>query len=83
MNVKYINKKTGEEKVYHYETKEYSKKNRINNAEKLKIKYKCECGGSFSITNKHIHYLTKKHNNYINSIEEKIIDDIIKEEQTN
>ena len=37
MEVKYINKK-GEEKIYKYDTKEYSKKNRLNNDEKLKKK---------------------------------------------
>lgn len=82
MEVKYINKK-GEEKIYKYDTKEYSKKNRLNNDEKLKKKYHCICGGSYSITNKHIHYITKKHTNYMNSIEEKIIDEIIKEDQIN
>lgn len=80
MNVKYINKK-GDEKVYHYETKEYSKKNRLVNAEKLKTKYQCSCSGSYSITNKHLHIQTKKHIKYMSNIEEKIIDSIIKDDE--
>ena len=80
MEVKYINK-SGEEKVYKYDTKEYSKKNRLKNDDKLKIKYPCQCNGSYSITTKQNHFKTKKHINYMNTIEEKIIDDIIKEDQ--
>ena len=80
MEVKYINK-AGEEKVYKYDTKEYSKKNRLKNDDKLKIKYPCQCNGSYSITTKQNHFKTKTHIHYMNTIEEKIIDDIIKEDQ--
>jgi hypothetical protein len=44
---------------------------------------KCDCGSIYANKNKRYHITTKKHNNYMNSIEEKIIDNIIKEEQTN
>lgn len=80
MEVKYINK-VGKEKIYKYDTKEYSKKNRLIHADKIKLKTLCECGGSYSNNNKPNHIQTKKHIHYMNTIEEKIIDDIIKEDQ--
>ena len=66
MEVKYINK-IGEEKIYKYDTREYSKKNRLVNSDKIKLKHKCECGGSYSNNNKPSHYKTKKHINYMNN----------------
>lgn len=80
MEVKYIDK-NGNEKTYKYDTKEYSKRNRLVNADKIKLKHTCDCGGSYSMTNKHLHFKTKKHINYINNTEKNIIDNIIKDDQ--
>lgn len=79
MEVKYIDK-NGNEKIYKYDTKEYSKKNRLVHADKIKLKNNCDCGGSFSNNNKPNHFKTKKHINYMNNTEKNIIDDIIKDD---
>jgi len=48
--------------------KEYSKQYRIDNAYKIKEIYTCDCGGTYSKDSKHKHLKTKKHQEYIKSI---------------
>ena len=42
---------------------------RENNKEKRNAKYTCECGGRYTHANKSIHFKSKKHQDYINSVE--------------
>jgi hypothetical protein len=53
--------------------KEYQEQYYINNKEKKNEKRKhkivCECGGEYSYNNKSQHFKTKKHQNYIQSLE--------------
>jgi len=48
--------------------KEYDKKYRIDNADKKKKKYTCDCGGTYSNGGMSRHLTTKKHQDYIKSI---------------
>ena len=44
--------------------KEYDKKRYIDNKDKIKEKYECECGGKYTCINKSHHFKTKKHIQY-------------------
>lgn len=75
MEIEYIDK-NGNLKIYCYDTREYSKRNRVKNADKIKLKHICDCGGSYSNNNKPNHFKTKKHQQYINDTEKNIIENI-------
>ena len=50
--------------------KEINKNYNENNKDKKNAKNKCECGGKYTHSNISIHLKTKKHQNYINNLEE-------------
>ena len=47
----------------------YNSEYRLNNKDKANTKCVCECGGVYTHANKSQHHKTKKHLNYINSLE--------------
>lgn len=48
--------------------KEYNDKNKDKIKAKRSKKVECECGGVYSLSNKAVHYKTKKHQSYISSL---------------
>jgi hypothetical protein len=63
--VKVYTKKDGTviEKVY--DQKVYSATHYQKHKEKYAVRYDCECGGTYSITNKHNHLKTQIHTEYM------------------
>lgn len=57
----YISKKTGEE--VKYDRTESGKKYWQKNKERFTEKIICDCGGSYTLSNKSKHFKTKKHMN--------------------
>jgi hypothetical protein len=49
--------------------KQYSKQYCTDNADKIKLKHECPCGGKHTTANKSIHFKTKKHTNYLETIQ--------------
>jgi hypothetical protein len=48
--------------------KEYQERKKEELKKKRGERIECECGGRYTISNKHIHYKTKKHQNYVNKV---------------
>lgn len=63
----YINK-AGDKKFYTYDSSKYTKKHYEKNKDKYCEKVNCECGGKYMKINKSHHFKTKKHQNYLSSL---------------
>ena len=48
---------------------DYQKAYYIDNKEKLKEKFDCQCGGNYTYSQKSTHQKTAKHLNYLQSLE--------------
>jgi hypothetical protein len=54
---------------YQQDNKEYFQQHYHLNKQKLNEKFQCNCGGSYSYQNKLIHFKTKKHILFLNTLE--------------
>ena len=65
--------KNGEIKYYTYNTdKTYNTKYYITNKDKLLEKTICSCGGTYHLLSRANHYKTKKHDKYLNSVQNEL-----------
>jgi hypothetical protein len=79
------NLKKHNDSITHFKEREIKNLNIMNNTEQTRVDFtkqtKCECGSIYLNNNKRYHTSTKKHISYMNNIEEKILNDLIKEDE--